>query len=62
MDWARLADTTLTLAGFIALASLGLAAIGLALSTATRSSELRERLARFEEILRNHLESHERKG
>lgn len=57
-------ESTLTLAGFVALGSLGLAAVGLALSGATRTAELRERIAALEAQVRDHLQNgtrHERK-
>lgn len=59
------ADTALTLAGFTAVAALGLSAIGMTISANQRSAELRERLAAMEAQLRDHLQNgiaHERKG
>lgn len=60
-----ISETALTLAGFIGLASLTLAAIGLALNTAGKNAELRERIAKLETALADHLRNgtrHERGG
>jgi hypothetical protein len=58
-------ETQLTLGGFIALASLGIAGLGLALNTASKSGETRERLTKLETKLEDHLTNggtrHERK-
>lgn len=54
------ADTTLTLGGFIALASLAIAGIGLALNTAAKNGELRERLTKLETMLEDHLRNGDR--
>lgn len=48
-------DTTLTLGGFVALAGLAIAGIGLALNTASKNGELRERLTRLETIVADHI-------
>jgi len=59
----RVAETALTLGGFIALASLGLAAFGFAWSAFGRSSETRERIAKLEAEVEAHMRNgvrHER--
>jgi len=53
------ADTALTLGGLIALASLLMGAIGLAISASSKTAALRERLARIEEELRQHVGHHD---
>lgn len=58
-------DTALTMGGFIALASLALGAIGLAINASSKGAETRERLARLEAMLTEHMRNgsrHERKG
>jgi hypothetical protein len=58
------AESALTLAGFIGLASLGLGAIGLAINAMTKGSELRDRVTTLEIELREHLKNgtrHERR-
>jgi hypothetical protein len=57
------AETPLTLAGFIAIASLGIGAIGLALNATSKNNDLRERLTRLEQIVEDHIRNggrHER--
>ncbi len=53
--WLAASDTPLTLAGFISLAGLAIGGIGLAINATSKNTELRERLARLETKLEDHL-------
>ncbi len=53
--WLAATDTPLTLAGFIALASLAIGGIGLAINATSKNNDLRERVARLETKLEDHL-------
>jgi len=60
------ADTVLTLGGFIALATLVMGAVGLALNASSKTAGLRERVVRLEAEIEAHLANggrrHERRG
>lgn len=53
--WLAATDTPLTLAGFIALASLGIGAFGLAINATSKNTDLRERLTRLETLVEAHI-------
>ncbi len=61
--WLADANTPLTLAGFISLAGLGIGAIGLAINATSKNIDLRERVAKLETMVEDHIRNgsrHER--